>query len=416
MSADDAAEGGGRQRRELPSSGTQLNVHLVMNQALEKLRLLDYETKYCRSKQIEPYPVNYFVMEDSNHSNQFTDFLSLVRWLMQECRVHDFTVDKYDSASESINNLMLALRQMEFSLDFPASKLRGGTGAEVCSILDFLAERALAANGFRFSEPQYPQEEFAQEAEVDDDTEVIGGDDEIPEDMLSDDDDEAMYSEQVRTERTDELEESMRGKMENGIDPVIWQTELERVGPRLKVRAAHSGKEWRTHIESTKKHGSVIEKILPDTRKQLARINDSIKSSVERLQSKERYMNSHFDSIIREYKEVQERLKSVQQRQASAGEAVGKYQNSLQGIVERLEDVKVQMDERNSGMTDTSPVVRIKKALQTLKRQIKEMELRMGVLSHTLMHAKMRQRLSRDRNIEARAAGKRDTDEPDMWA
>ena len=57
-------------------------------------------------------------------------------------------------------------------------------------------------------------------------------------------------------------------------------------------------------------------------------------------------------------------------------------------------------------MTDTSPVVRIKKALQALKREIKEMELRMGVLSHTLMHAKMRQKQSRDASIEAKASGK----------
>jgi len=44
-----------------------------------------------------------------------------------------------------------------------------------------------------------------------------------------------------------------------------------------------------------------------------------------------------------------------------------------------------------------------------MKREIKEMELRMGVLSHTLMHAKMRQKLSRDASIEAKASGKNDS-------
>ena len=198
----------------------------------------------------------------------------------------------------------------------------------------------------------------------------------------------------------------MRAKMESDIDPLEWKTELERVTPHLKVKMGHGGKEWRAHIQQTKKHGSIVDRILPDARKKLAMISDAIKGSLERLQGKERYLNSHFDGLAQEFKQAQERLQTVQARHELAGGKVGEFQNQLQTITERLDEVKGLMDERSGSMTDTSPVVRIKKALQSLKREIKEMELRMGVLSHTLMHAKMRQKLSRDASIEAKASGK----------
>ena len=82
---------------------------------------------------------------------------------------------------------------------------------------------------------------------------------------------------------------------------------------------------------------------------------------------------------------------------------------------EQLDEVKSTMDERGNSMTDTTPLVKIKKALQRLKREIKEMELRMGVVSHTIMQAKIRSRHHRDKRIEHSMQGHRrgDVDAPD---
>jgi hypothetical protein len=41
-------------------------------------------------------------------------------------------------------------------------------------------------------------------------------------------------------------------------------------------------------------------------------------------------------------------------------------------------------------MTDTSPLVKIKAALGDLKSEIKAMELRIGVVGHTIMQSKIR--------------------------
>ena len=397
------AEDQPRQKRELNTGGAELNINVVSEEMMDKLRILNYEQEYCRRKNIDVFSQAYFSIAE-NQARQFSDFVSLVSWLMRLCNV-SFNVDKYDDANSSVNNLMMTLRNMEFSVDFPPAKLRNGAGVEVCAVVSFLCDRVMDDQRFQWSLPDYPAEELSQEAEVDDDAagmemeENIGGRGGMPND--SDGDEEVMYSEQVRSERKEDDDDvAGKAKLESDIDPLIWQTELERVAPHLKVKTIHGGKEWRAHIEQTKKHGAIVDRILPDSRKKLAMISDSIKMSLERLQGKERYLNSHFDGMVTEFKQVQERLQTIQSRHETAGESVSQYQNNLQSIMERLEEVKGLMDERSGSMTDTSPVVRIKKALQEMKREIKEMELRMGVLSHTLMHAKMRQKLSRDASIE----------------
>lgn len=46
-------------------------------------------------------------------------------------------------------------------------------------------------------------------------------------------------------------------------------------------------------------------------------------------------------------------------------------------------------------MTDSSPVVRIKESLKNLQTEIKSMDVRMGVLNHTILQYK-----SKERNVD----------------
>ena len=41
------------------------------------------------------------------------------------------------------------------------------------------------------------------------------------------------------------------------MDPVKWKTELEKVSGRLKIPSHFGGKDWRDHIEQTKKNEEV---------------------------------------------------------------------------------------------------------------------------------------------------------------
>lgn len=136
----------------------------------------------------------------TSHSAQFTSFIDLVQYLMKQAN-HDFVFDKYDDPNTKINKFILALKVLGFPLDFPASKLRLSYGEAVCSALDFMCDKALAARNFGWTRPSYPKEDFADEAEVDEDAEV-DADEEIP----VEEEEEELYSNLARAKGGEESE------------------------------------------------------------------------------------------------------------------------------------------------------------------------------------------------------------------
>ena len=54
---------------------------------------------------------------------------------------------------------MLELKEMGFDMDFPAIKLKQGSGEPVVRVLLFLADHAMGLSGFVYTKPQYVEEE-----------------------------------------------------------------------------------------------------------------------------------------------------------------------------------------------------------------------------------------------------------------
>ncbi len=56
---------------------------------LEKLKILNYETKFCLNGKRQPFNRIHFVMPMKNTSTQFDDFIDICVWLCQgECSFH----------------------------------------------------------------------------------------------------------------------------------------------------------------------------------------------------------------------------------------------------------------------------------------------------------------------------------------
>lgn len=60
-------------------------------------------------------------------------------------------------------------------------------------------------------------------------------------------------------------------------------------------------------------------------------------------------------------------------------------------------------NEHSGSMTDSSPVVKIKESLMKLQKELKSMDVRLGVLNHTVLQYKTKERNQdkRVRNIDA---------------
>ncbi|RHY94043.1 hypothetical protein DYB37_002170 [Aphanomyces astaci] len=369
----------------------------AMGNALEKLRILGYEkemskkknfvvftdTSFALAAQNARYEPNLGSMRLCDHtvdvSAQFKSFLEIVVYLMKVCE-QDFVVDKYDDPNTSVNKLILSLKIMGFPLDFPAAKLKQGFGEAVCSTLEFICDKALAAKGFAWAKPNYPKEEYAEEAEVDENVEVEA-DDEVP----VEEEDEELYATRGKAEEND-LDESAKQIILTSVDPLLWKTELERVGPKLKAKTKEDeGKEWHAHIEQTKKHSMN----LTGTTAQLKAITSQLSEVIQRMAEKEKHINNEFDHL---YHQIKEKLQGVTERCKEGSEKVNAMTTQHSDITEQLRETKSDMDSKGSKMTDTSPLVQIKAALQTLKVEIKNFELRIGVVGHTLLQSKAKQK------------------------
>ena len=132
-------------------------LYVMWEDALEKLKILNYETEYCMKLGRAPFSRIHFVFPGRNLSNQFDEFMDLAGWLCELCSGDPelFRRDPYDDPNTVANKLMLALRQLDCRLSFPAQKLKTAYGEAACSVMDFLADKALASSKFRWAAPVY---------------------------------------------------------------------------------------------------------------------------------------------------------------------------------------------------------------------------------------------------------------------
>jgi hypothetical protein len=68
---------------------------------------------------------------------------------------------------------------------------------------------------------------------------------------------------------------------------------------------------------------------------------------------------------------------------------VNKLTNELTEVTEKLDDLKESFDSKDSGLHDTSPLVKIKAGLQQVKADIHSFDLRIGVVAHSLLAARV---------------------------
>jgi intraflagellar transport protein 57 len=107
------------------------------------------------------------------------------------------------------------------------------------------------------------------------------------------------------------------------------------------------------------------------------------------MRSKERYLNNQFTALAHEFKEVKSNLEELEKNSGGTNESIVKLTNELSEVTERLEELKESFESKDSGMNDTSPLVRIKSALQQIKAEVHEFDLRIGVLSHSVLAARV---------------------------
>lgn len=396
----DAVDGG-------PSS--TYSSFVVMEDLLDKLKLLNYDKEFVRGLRKKALNRHYFALQ-TNPGEQFYLFTSLAAWLMRKCGKPLEQPQESDDPNAVISNILDGARQLGITIDFGPNKLKQGFGPAVVYILDRLSDESLKFVKFSWKRPQYPFEEADDDVVVEDDAELTLA--KVEEELMNeadyddeDDEDNIMGLEDLRNlsrkSVNNESKKQLGDILESTADTIEWKLELERVLPQLKINAHSSNKDWRNRLEQIHHYYDDIEKCLLSTKGQLEKLQSDIGGSLDKIKSREKYLNSQLESQLNVYRNAQQQLEVVKQQYHQVNGGVVERSRQLAEITEELEVVKQEMEERSTAVTDGTPLINIKKALARLKNEIVTMDIRIAVVEHTLLQAKLREKSNLQQDMSA---------------
>ena len=249
MSRDNSA-GTARGGEEEAGPGTLFMPFVVMEDLLDKLKLLHYETEFVSELRMRPLNRHYFVLQ-TNPGEQFFVFSSLAAWLIRKTgRLFD-TPQEFDDPNSTIANILDYVRRLGVTIDFAPNKLKQGFGEQALFVLDTLCDEALKSTNFEWQTPIAPVEDgnddediYEEDAEVDIDR--------VEEDMAGvyseEEEDDVMHIDEIMGNFNANKEAESISNNANGNDMEKpegmlvcntnvedWRLEVERVTPLLKV-------------------------------------------------------------------------------------------------------------------------------------------------------------------------------------
>ncbi|KAM9439555.1 intraflagellar transport protein 57 homolog isoform 1-T1 [Clarias gariepinus] len=399
------ADDGRREDEDEQSPGLQHKMFVVMEDLLDKLKLLDYEDQVLVKHNMKPLSRHYFVASlytVSNPGEQFYMFSVIAAWLITLCgRVFE-TPQEYDDPNVIVSNILTHLRALGGLVDFPPSKLKSGSGEHVCYVLDRLAEEALKYRQFVWKRPIYPSEELEEESVMGDDAELtLSKVEELTEE--ADEEDHVIDLEELKSRTTQNEVSGARPEviLESVTDSVEWNLEVERVLPQLKVSVRTDIKDWRSHVSQMHQHQDSIKSSLKEATSYLDNLLEEIGKTQEKVSSREKYINTQLEHLITDYRNAQSKFCEAKELYQQGSGGLTERTRMIAEISEELEKVKQEMEEKGSSMSDGAPVVKIRQSLTKLKQEIQDMDVRMGVVEHTLLQAKLKEKNNMTRDMHA---------------
>ncbi|CAD8208386.1 unnamed protein product [Paramecium pentaurelia] len=355
----------------------QLDVTAMMDELYDKLILLNYEQTYLKQKGGKPLNRAYFVNQ-TNSSEQFTQFKTLVKWLFQQNDVQTSDFNKLDDPVTLSQNIINELKNIGIEVDFPPLKLKQGFGEYVVYVLLQLATKALQKKKFQYKKAKIEQQsQTRQDEEPVQETGSVSSDSD-PE-VASDEEPEDVFTEQGFQKDEDKM------VIESNVNPKEWAKEVERAAQKIKIVIKPDAGEWRQHFDATKQYSNQIKTILPEARIKLERMSDELGEILDRITKREYNINENMSDMCNEFKKKNEEYKNIELQYQNYTNAKKEMNDQYKQIQEKFETVQNKLNEHGSVSTDQSPVIRIKASLTKLRLEIKQMDLRIGVLSHTIL-------------------------------
>ena len=191
-----------------------------------------------------------------------------------------------------------------------------------------------------------------------------------------------------------EAEMQQNAIINSNISKEKWQLEVEGIAHKLKLgkNAGESGKEWRTHLEQTRTFAGKVSVKLPELRVMLERLQDDAARALDKISRKEAILSRNFQGMTGDYRAHTDQLREIQNNFNTVSKNVENLENELQEINDRLSNIEKKISDTGKNFSDNTPLHNIKKAITTVKEDIKAIDIRIGVVSNTLLQLKLKER------------------------
>nr|CAG4649546.1 EOG090X0ADS [Scapholeberis mucronata]SVE93775.1 EOG090X0ADS [Scapholeberis mucronata] len=364
------------------SPGASFTVFLLMEDLVDKMKLLKYETEFAKEFNIKPLSRHYFAIA-TNPGEQFYMFVIVAAWLIRKGKKSFDTPQESDDPNATISNILDVVRRLGVTIEFPPNRLKQGYGEHVVFVLDRLADHALKVNNFSWDQPQVHQEEEIVEEEngSGDELDLDQVEEEMAAQYGSDDDEYESNLFNINVQTITPHVNQIRGEvLESQADVEAWKAEVERVIPRLKLAMKPDPRDWRLRLDMLTKYSTSMNHTINTSRAMLQRISTDIEKSMERVETREKYLNTQLSGLLNMYSKTQEELKQVEEKYGQLSVGIDERNRKLNNLNDEIQQIKNELDERSLNMTDGTPLVNLKKVLVRIKGELSLMDVRIGVI------------------------------------
>jgi estrogen-related receptor beta like 1 len=140
-----------------------------------------------------------------------------------------------------------------------------------------------------------------------------------------------------------------------------------------------------------------VQQDLPDVRSKLEKIADEVTKDLEKISKKESIFKTRHDEQTGDYKEIASEMKENTEEFNRLTNRVKELESELYDIDEKLDEIK-KSEQGSDKISDTSPLLKIKKAITKVKNDIRSIDIRIGVVSNTILQNKLKERNNDDSN------------------
>jgi NIMA (never in mitosis gene a)-related kinase len=420
------------------SRAPKIDSALIMEDIIEKLRLLDYENRFCMPYRRKPISRVYFNIS-INPAEQLAYFYELSHWLMSLSKTgkRRSTEDGLNEPMplgpvldmNSIGDPLEVAKQVltdvrAIGMRIPESvtpgSLKEGNGEGVCFIINDLSTRELIRQNFCFLQPivseggvnVYGQtesaDEVAEEIEGQSELEVLA---QYAPDVGEDEKTMEHLDLQVTSKSTNELYQSFQkqqlvqsdhseletGIIESSVNPEDWLAELRRVEPALDLTSEElsaASEDWKYRVQQMSYclrgfQANTQEQSIHAWEQMTHNLTDQltlISRGEARIRSQNAESLAELSHTLADKKEVTAALTVLRDKVSAQCNEFDELKESEAVLLKELKVLSGQLD-------DDSALTELKTGLTTLKREARDLELKGAVAAYWLDQKRSRQKV-----------------------